>query len=34
MRVLIGAGKPSYAKVLAQGTLLAWFAINEAWTFV
>ncbi len=32
MRLLIGAGKPRYAQVLAERALLAWFAINKAWS--
>ncbi len=31
MRLLIGAGKPRYAQVLAERALLAWFTIKEAW---
>lgn len=31
MRLLIGAGKPRYAQVLAERALLAWSAITEAW---
>jgi transposase len=30
MRLLIGAGKPRYAQVLAERALLAWSAITEA----
>jgi hypothetical protein len=30
MRLLIGAGKPRYAQVLAERALLAWFTINKA----
>lgn len=32
MRLLIGAGKPRYAQVLAERALLAWFTITEAWS--